>query len=103
VEFSALWTEAGEESNIDPQIDAVRTVVSQNLSRSTHPFVTVGERVRVVSGTFDSIEGMLLSRNQAQSLALSVEALRRSRTIRIAGYQVEAPPIIRDRSKRCAV
>jgi transcription antitermination factor NusG len=76
----------------DPQIDAVRTLVSQNVAWSPHPFMAVGERVRIRGGALDGIEGMLLSYDQADTLVLSVEILQRSLTVRIAGYQVEALP-----------
>ena len=87
----------------DPQIDAVRTLVSQNVPWSPHPFPAVGERVRILGGALDGIEGILLSRDQAETLVVSVEALQRSLAVRIAGYQVEALPNNRNRSNRCAV
>jgi transcription antitermination factor NusG len=76
----------------DPQIDAVRTIVSQNVAWSPHPFMAVGDRVRIRGGALDGIEGILLARDQAETetLVLSVDALQRSLTVRIAGYQVEA-------------
>jgi transcription antitermination factor NusG len=74
----------------DPEIDAVRTVVSQNVAWSPHPFLAVGERVRIRGGALDGIEGILLSHDRADTLVLSVKALERSLTVSIAGYQVEA-------------
>lgn len=76
----------------DPQIDAIRTLVSQNVACSPHPFTAVGERVRILGGALDGIEGVLLSRDRADTLVLSIEALQRSLTVRIAGYQVQALP-----------
>jgi len=74
----------------DPEIDAVRTLVSQNVAWSPHPFLAVGERVRIRGGALDGIEGVLLSHDRADTLVLSVKALERSLTVSIAGYQVEA-------------
>jgi transcription antitermination factor NusG len=76
----------------DPQIDAVRTLVSENVAWSPHPFPAVGERVRILGGALDGIEGILLSRDRAETLVVSVEALQRSLAVRVAGYQVEALP-----------
>jgi hypothetical protein len=59
--------------------------------------------VRILGGALDGIEGILLSRDQAETLVVSVEALQRSLAVRIAGYQVEALPNNRNRSNRCAV
>src|ERR1700690_3989412 len=73
----------------DPQIDAVRTLVSQNVSWSPHPFPAIGARVRILGGALDGIEGILLSRDRAETLVLSVVALHRSLAVRVAGYQVE--------------
>jgi len=77
----------------DPQIDAVRTLVSQNVPWSPHPFPAIGARVRILGGALDGIEGILLSRDraetQAETLVLSVVALQRSLAVRVAGYQVE--------------
>ena len=87
----------------DSQIEAVRTLVSQNVAWSAHPYPAVGERVRILGGALDGIEGILLSRDQAETLVVSVEALQRSLAVRIAGYQVEALPNNRNRSNRCAV
>jgi transcription antitermination factor NusG len=76
----------------DPQIDAVRTLVSQKVAWSPHPFPAIGERVRILGGALDGIEGILLSRDRAETLVVSIEALQRSLAVRIAGYQVEALP-----------
>jgi transcription antitermination factor NusG len=76
----------------DTQIDAVRTLVSENVAWSPHPFPAVGQRVRIRGGALDGIEGILLSRDRTETLVVSVEALQRSLAVRIAGYQIEALP-----------
>jgi transcription antitermination factor NusG len=76
----------------DSQIDAVRTLVSEKVAWSPHPFPAIGQRVRILGGALDGIEGTLLSRDRAETLVVSVEALQRSLAVRIAGYQVEAQP-----------
>jgi len=45
-----------------------------------------------LGGALDGIEGILLSRDRAETLVVSVEALQRSLAVRVAGYQVEALP-----------
>jgi transcription antitermination factor NusG len=76
----------------DPEIEAVRTLVSQKVPWSPHPFPAIGSRVRIVGGALEGIEGVLLSRDRAETLVVSVEALQRSLAVCVAGYQVEALP-----------
>jgi transcription antitermination factor NusG len=76
----------------DPEIDAVRTLVSQNVPWSPHSFPAIGARVRILGGALDGVEGVLLSRDRGETLVLSVEALQRSLAVRVAGYQVEVLP-----------
>ena len=74
----------------DPEIDAVRMLVSQDVSWSPHPFPPIGSRVRILGGALEGIEGVLLSHSRAETLVVSVEALQRSLAVCVAGYQVEA-------------
>lgn len=71
------------------QIDAVRLLVKEKLSYSCHPYLTVGQRVRVRSGALDGMEGILLSRKGDSKLIISVDAMQRSLAIQIDGYDVE--------------
>jgi transcription antitermination factor NusG len=74
----------------DAQIDAVRSLVETELPWSAHPFLKIGQRVRIRSGALDGMEGILLSRNGDQTLVISVEAIQRSLAVRVEGYQIEA-------------
>jgi transcription termination/antitermination protein NusG len=82
----------GHEGSAIPeeQIDAVRTLVSGELSWSTYPFLKIGQRVRIRSGALDGLEGILVSRNGNHTLVISVDAIQRSLAVRVEGYQVEA-------------
>jgi transcription antitermination factor NusG len=80
----------GEGSPIpDAQIDAVRSLVETQLPWSSHPFLKIGQRVRVRSGVLDGLEGILVSRNGDRSLVISVDAIQRSLAVRVEGYEVE--------------
>jgi transcription termination/antitermination protein NusG len=74
----------------DAQIDAVRSLVETELPWSSHPFLKIGQRVRIRSGALDGMEGILLSRNGDQTLVISIEAIQRSLAVRVEGYQIEA-------------
>jgi transcription antitermination factor NusG len=73
----------------DPQIDAVRALLDEGLPWSTHPFLKIGQRVRIRSGALNGMEGILVSRNGDRTLVLSVDAIQRSLAVRIEGYDVE--------------
>jgi transcription antitermination factor NusG len=73
----------------DAQIDAVRNLVETELPWATHPFLKIGQRVRIRSGALDGMEGILLSRNGDQTLVISIDAIQRSLAVRVEGYEVE--------------
>jgi transcription antitermination factor NusG len=73
----------------DEQIDAVRSVVSGQLPWSSHPFLKIGQRVRIRSGALNGVEGILVSRNGDRTLVISVDAIQRSLAVRVEGYDVE--------------
>jgi|SRR5581483_4758202 len=73
----------------DEQIEAVRAVTMQELGFTSHPFLKVGQRVRVRGGAMDGVEGILQARNGQDTLVISIDAIQRSLAIRVEGYQVE--------------
>jgi transcription antitermination factor NusG len=73
----------------EEQIEAVRTLITQQLPWSTHPFLKIGQRVRIRSGSMNGVEGVLLSRNGDRTLIISIDAIQRSLAIRVEGYDVE--------------
>jgi transcription termination/antitermination protein NusG len=73
----------------DEQIDALRTVVTQQVPWSAHPFLKIGQRVRIRGGSLEGVEGVLLSQNEGRTLIISVDAIQRSLAVRVEGYEVE--------------
>jgi len=74
----------------DTQIDAVRALIDGAVPWTSHPFLKIGQRVRIRSGALDGLEGILVSRNGSDTLVISVDAIQRSLAVRVEGYQVEA-------------
>jgi len=74
----------------DEQIQAVRTLISEKLPWSFHPFLKIGQRVRIRGGSMDGVEGVLVARNGDRTLVVSIDAIQRSLAVRIEGYDVEA-------------
>jgi transcription antitermination factor NusG len=73
----------------EEQIEALRTVVTQQVAWSAHPFLKVGQRVRIRGGSMDGVEGVLLSADGDRTLIISVDAIQRSLAVRVEGYDVE--------------
>ena len=73
----------------DSEIDSVRSVIEGPLPWSSHPFLKIGQRVRVRSGALDGLEGILVSCNGDRTLIISVDAIQRSLSVRVEGYEVE--------------
>ncbi len=73
----------------DSQIDSVRSLVGGKLQWSSHPFLKIGQRVRICSGALDGMEGILVSRDGDRTLVISVDAIQRSLAVRVEGYEVE--------------
>jgi transcription antitermination factor NusG len=71
------------------QIEAVRLLLSEQLPWTEHPFLKVGQRVRICGGAMDGVEGILLARNGDRTLVVSVDVIQRSLAVRIEGYRVE--------------
>ena len=74
----------------DEQIDAVRTIVEERVKWRSYPFLKIGQRVRICSGALNGVEGILVSRNGERSVVISVDAIQRSLSVRVEGYEIEA-------------
>ena len=74
----------------DSEIESVRMLLGEGLLWSSHPYLKIGQRVRIRSGALDGMEGVLVSRNGDRTLVISVDAIQRSLAVRVEGYEVEA-------------
>ncbi len=73
----------------DEQIAAVQKLIEERLPWHSHPFLKIGQRVRIRSGALDGVEGILVSRSGESTLVVSIDAIQRSLAVRIEGYDVE--------------
>lgn len=71
------------------EIEAVRRVIETGLSVEPHPFLRIGERVRLKAGPLEGIEGILIRKKSFYRLVLSVELLARSISVEIGVADVE--------------
>jgi transcription antitermination factor NusG len=74
----------------DSQIQDVRTLLANDVPFQEHPYLRVGQRVRIRGGSLDGVEGILSGHKDDQSLVISVEPIQKSLSIRVQGYCVEA-------------
>jgi transcription antitermination factor NusG len=74
----------------DEQIASVRALLTHQLKYTLHPFLKLGQRVRVRGGALRGLEGVLIARDGERALVVSIDAIERSLAIRLEGYDVEA-------------
>jgi transcription antitermination factor NusG len=73
----------------DKEIEQVRRLLDQEGPCAIHPFLRVGQRVRILNGSLAGLEGILVSLNRDQSLVISIELIQQSLAVQISGYDLE--------------
>ena len=73
----------------DEQIESVQTLLAQKVAWAVHPFLDIGQRVRIRGGSMDGVEGILVAREGDRKLVVSIDAIQRSMAVRIEGYDLE--------------
>ena len=71
------------------EIEAIRRTVEGAYRVEPHPFLKVGERVRVTRGSLQGVEGILLRKKNLFRLILSVHMLAQSVAVEIDACDVE--------------
>jgi transcription antitermination factor NusG len=74
----------------DGEIESVRILLNRSVAFRNHPFLNVGQRVRIRGGSLNGVEGILSGKNEDLSLIVSIQMLQRSLAIRLLGCEVEA-------------
>ena len=72
----------------EEEIEAIRRIVAGQLDVEPHPFLRCGERVRVVRGSLEGVEGILTRKKNLYRLVLSVEMLAQSVSVEIDALDV---------------
>lgn len=72
------------------EIEQIQRVITERLPLFPYPFLNIGQRVRVRGGVLDGMEGILTCRKGTSALVISVDAIQRSLSVSIDGYDVEA-------------
>ncbi|MGA2421994.1 MAG: UpxY family transcription antiterminator [Candidatus Acidiferrum sp.] len=72
----------------DEEMAAIQTVLREKIPVEPHPFVKVGEKVRICGGSLDGLEGLLAGVEGKENLVVSIDLIERSVVIRISGFKV---------------
>ena len=75
----------------DKEISDVRVLLEQKISCSPHPFLQLGQRVRIRGGSMDGVEGILVGCDSASKLVISIELIQRSLAVSV--YNLDVEPI----------
>ncbi len=73
----------------DADIEKLRFCTANPAAVEPHPFLRVGQRVRVKHGPFRGWEGVLVEKRNSTRLVLTVEQIMKSVAIDISGADVE--------------
>jgi len=80
----------GEVATIaESEIESVRRAVEWGNRVEPHPFLRCGDRVRVICGPLQGLEGILVRKKNLYRLVLSVEILERSAAVEVDVSAVE--------------
>ena len=70
------------------QIEHLQVLLSRKVPCSLHPFLRLGQKVRIRGGCLHGLEG-ILSQSGTRRLVISIESIQRSIAIEIEGYELE--------------
>jgi transcriptional antiterminator NusG len=88
-----VGNQSGPLSIPDGEIESIRTVLAREVPCSQHPFLSVGERVRVVRGALTGIEGRFVRSGSKDQLIISIQMIQRSLALSVSREDVEAVAI----------
>lgn len=72
----------------DKDIEALRTL--EVIGRAEpHPFLKIGDRVRIVAGPLTGMEGILVRRKQELRVVLSLDFILRSVAVEVSEFDIE--------------
>lgn len=70
------------------QVEDLQLLLSTKVPCSLHPFLRVGQRVRIRGGCLNGVEG-ILTKKDPKKLVISIESMERAVAVEIAGYELD--------------
>jgi transcription antitermination factor NusG len=71
------------------ELEIIRSALSTGVEAAPHPYLRVGQRVRITSGPMEGLQGILLRRRGRPRVVVSVDLIMRSVALDIDAAQVE--------------
>jgi transcriptional antiterminator NusG len=71
------------------EVENLRAIATRGNGCSPHPFLRVGDLVRVVRGPFSGIEGIFVRCGAQTRVVVSVEIIQRAVSVEVSGSDVE--------------
>ncbi|MGE5206683.1 MAG: transcription termination/antitermination protein NusG [Chlamydiota bacterium] len=71
------------------ELEIIRSALSKGAEAEPHPYLRVGQRVRITSGPMEGLQGILLRRRGRPRVVVSVDLIMRSVALDIDAAQVE--------------
>ena len=69
----------------DHEIDAIHAILNSGLPAEPCPFLREGQRVRVVRGCLEGVEGILLKKKTQWRMIVGIEMIQRSLAVEVDG------------------
>jgi transcription termination/antitermination protein NusG len=85
-----VGNERGAVTIPDTELNGVRLLLANRIPYASHPYLKIGQRVRVTDGVLRGVEGILVGFGSKNGLVVSIELIQRSLVIQLQGYGVEA-------------
>jgi transcription antitermination factor NusG len=73
----------------DAEMEILRAGVSQSAAATPHPFLSAGRRVRIISGPFAGLEGVLQRRKSSLRVVVSLNLIQRSVAVDVDAADVQ--------------
>jgi len=78
----------------DQEIENIRLCVGGGVGLESHPFPEIGERVRVISGAFEGVEGTVVDRKNNCKVVISISLIHQAVALEIDFKHLELLPSI---------
>jgi len=73
----------------DQEIESIRLCVRGGAALEAHPFPEVGERVRVCSGAFEGVEGIVVNQKDKCKVIVSIKLIHQAMALEIDSEHLE--------------
>lgn len=84
-----VTNEKGAVSVPDAELNAVRLLLANRIPHASHPYLKVGQRIRITDGVLRGVEGILMGLGSKNGLVVSIDVIQRSLIIQLQGYGVQ--------------